>query len=191
MAAFDEPVFPARRRALLLMLMVATGSTPAAAGQHARAAEPWIGADRLQSPGIAAQPQAPAAAEPGRHGQPPAQSWAPLADDVVIRRTAYGVPHILAESLRAFGFGLAYVQVEDYGLRVPQGLIAARGELARHVGYHEIDSDFVNRRRYERAVETYHLLPEDTRAVLEGFAAGVNYYVELHADEFPEWLEPD
>lgn len=114
-----------------------------------------------------------------------------LADQVVVRRTAYGVPHIRAENLRAAGYAMGWVQVEDYGMDVVEGLIRARGEWSRHTGPGSIDSDAVSRRRYARAVETYPLLSPDTRDVLEGFAAGVNRYVELHPGEFPEWVRPD
>ena len=41
-----------------------------------------------------------------------------------------------------------------------------------------------------RALETYHLLHQDLRDLLEGYAAGVSYYIELHRDEVPGWIEP-
>jgi acyl-homoserine-lactone acylase len=113
-----------------------------------------------------------------------------LADQVEIRRTTHGIPHIKAENLRAAGFALGYVQLEDYGDRVPLGLIRARGEAARHLGAAWIDSDLRAGLNFERALETYHLLEQDTRDIYEGFAAGVNRYIELHPEEFPEWLKP-
>jgi len=122
----------------------------------------------------------------------PAVAQAPdLADQVEILRTTYGIPHIRAENLRAAGFALGWVQVEDYGERVVLGLVRARGELARHFGPDSLDSDFRNRPIHRLAVETYHLLERDTRDVYEGFAAGVNRYIELHPDEFPDWVRPD
>lgn len=48
-------------------------------------------------------------------------------------------------------------------------------------------ADFGGRRRHARAVETYHLLEADTRAVLSGFAAGLNHFVRVRGDELPEW----
>jgi len=71
----------------------------------------------------------------------PAVAQAPdLADQVEILRTTYGIPHIRAENLRAAGFALGWVQVEDYGERVVLGLVRARGELARHFGPDSLDS---------------------------------------------------
>lgn len=113
-----------------------------------------------------------------------------LARQVEIHRTTYGVPHIRAENLRAAGFALGYAQLEDYGERVPLSLIRARGEMGLHFGRDSIDSDFSNRRSYQRALETYHRLEQDTRDVMEGFAAGVNRYIELHPDKLSDWVEP-
>jgi acyl-homoserine-lactone acylase len=109
---------------------------------------------------------------------------------VEIRRTSYGVPHILGEDLASAFFGLAYCHVEDYGERVVMGLVRARGELARYLEPDSLDSDFRNRASFARAVETYHLLDQDMRDVFEGYAAGVNHYIQLHHEEFPDWVRP-
>ena len=113
-----------------------------------------------------------------------------LARQVEIRRTTHGVPHILAENLRAAGFALGYVMVEDYGERVIRGLVQARGEMGRTFGRDEMDSDFENRLDHQRAVETYHLLDQGTRDMLDGFAAGVNHFIRVRRDEVPDWAEP-
>ncbi len=110
---------------------------------------------------------------------------------VEIVRTEYGVPHILAEDLKGMGFGLGYVQSEDYGALVAIGLVKGRGTYARHVGIDSIDGDFQARETHARAVATFHRLDPRAQAVYAGFAAGVNHYVRLHPGEFPDWLEPD
>lgn len=71
------------------------------------------------------------------------------------------------------------------------GLARVRGEMARYQGREYIEADLRRRLSYQRALDTYHLLEEDTRNLYEGFAAGVNRYIELHRGEFPEWLEPN
>jgi acyl-homoserine-lactone acylase len=135
------------------------------------------------------------ASVPMRAGPAPATTnaagWEDLAGQAEIRRTDFGVPHILAESLRAAGFALAWVQLEDYGDRVVIGLLEARGEAARHSGRGALDSDFDARRAHARAVETFGLLPGDVRDVYEGFAIGVNRYIELHPLEFDPTVRPD
>ena len=123
----------------------------------------------------------------------PAQSvqTRPYPDRVEIRRTAYGVPHILAEDLGALGFGMAWAQLEDHGLRVVVELIRARGALATVFGRDSIDSDFGRQPFHAHAVATFHELHPDTRALLEGWAAGVNAYVRSHRDELPAWAPAD
>ena len=122
---------------------------------------------------------------PAAHGQD--ESGAALARQVEVIRTAYGVPHIYADNFRALGYALGFLQVEDYGERVPLGLLRARGQLAAHQGRGALDSDFANRPSFTRAVAIYQELHEDTRAVSEGFAAGVNRYMAQHPEEFPDW----
>jgi len=109
------------------------------------------------------------------------------ATHVEVIRTAYGVPHVYAENFRALGYALGYLQMEDYGDRVPLILLGARGELARHQGVGAIDADFASLPYYLRAVETYALIDRDTRDVYEGFAIGVNHYMARNRREFPSW----
>jgi acyl-homoserine-lactone acylase len=113
-----------------------------------------------------------------------------LAERVEIRRTSYGIPHILADDLASAFFGLAYCHLEDHGERVVRGLLRSRGELARFLGRDELDSDFANRSSHARAVETFHLLDEDTRDVFRGYAVGVNHYIRSHPEEFPAGVKP-
>lgn len=113
-----------------------------------------------------------------------------LARRVEIRRTAFGVPHIRAEDLRAAAYALAYVQLEDHGARVAIGLLRARGEMGRWFGRDSMESDFFAQRAYALAVERYPQLDQGTQDVYDGFAAGVNRYVALHPAEFPSGFAP-
>jgi len=122
---------------------------------------------------------------------PDSASEAAIAARVEIIRTEYGVPHIYAEDLEAMGFGLAWAESEDWGSVTAVNLVKARGEYARWVGHDSIEGDFAAREDYALAVETWPLLEPDTRAVYEGFAAGVRHYVRLHPDLFPSWMKPD
>jgi acyl-homoserine-lactone acylase len=121
---------------------------------------------------------------------PVTRSALTLAQQVEVRRTKHGVPHIFAQNLAAAGYAEAYVQSEDYGARVALSLLHARGEVAKWYGHDSIAADFNAVPAYRRAVETYGLVDRDTRDVYEGFAAGVNRYVELHPDEFPPGFAP-
>ncbi len=133
-----------------------------------------------------------AAAASGQTAPPAATDPAiALAERVVIHRTEYGVPHILADDLEAMGFGLGYVQSEDYSISIAMAMVASRGTLARHLGPDELDADFAARPVHARAVETFHRLEPRTQDVYRGFAEGVNHYIRLHPDEFPDWVTPD
>lgn len=109
---------------------------------------------------------------------------------VEVRRTAHGVPHIRADNLEAAAYALAYVQLEDYGSRVALGLLRSRGEMGRWFGHDSIGRDFTARLTYARAVAGYPTLDSEVRSVYDGFAEGVNRYVELHPEEFPSGFAP-
>lgn len=111
--------------------------------------------------------------------------------EVEIIRTAHGVPHVRAENLRAAGYALAWLQLEDYGPRTGLSVLRARGERGRVFGRDSMNSDFGARRARKRAIATYHRLDQETRDVYDGFAIGVNRYVELHRDEFPVGMPSD
>ncbi|MGI8618739.1 MAG: penicillin acylase family protein [Gemmatimonadaceae bacterium] len=113
-----------------------------------------------------------------------------LSAQVEVIRTTHGIPHIRATSLRAAAYALAYVQLEDYGAGVAVGLLRARGEMGRWFGLDSVETDFAAQRSYRIAVQSYGRLEADTRAVYEGFAAGVNRYIALHPQEFPASFIP-
>jgi acyl-homoserine-lactone acylase len=130
----------------------------------------------------------------GRSGVVPSPTTMGSADSLIrqveVRRTTYGVPHIRAENLAALGFGEAYVQSEDYGARVALSLLRARGEMGRWFGRDSIAGDFAGRLEHARALEVYSQVDEGTRRIYEGFAAGVNRYIALHREEFPDGFAP-
>jgi acyl-homoserine-lactone acylase len=123
-------------------------------------------------------------------GQTPPPTESALAQQVEVRRTAYGVPHIKAQNLAAAAYALAYVQSEDYGARVALGLLRERGEMGKYFGRDSMETDFLARLIYRRAIEVYPRIERETREVYEGFAAGVNRYIELHPAEFPAGFAP-
>jgi acyl-homoserine-lactone acylase len=108
-------------------------------------------------------------------------------EDISIRRTEYGVPHIKASSLHKVALGLAWCEMEDYGERVVQALLLARGDAALVDGYDAIESDFIRQQSYQRTLETYFLLDQNTRDMFEGFAAGVNLYLNTYPEEIPRY----
>lgn len=110
---------------------------------------------------------------------------------VEVVRTAHGVPHIRAANLRAAGYALAWLQCEDYGAVTPTEILEASGRAAAVFGYEKIDIDFTVLRYRQPIVKGYPLLSKDTRDIYEGFAAGVNRYIELNPEQFPSQMPRD
>ena len=120
-----------------------------------------------------------------------ADSGSALAARVEIIRTEYGIPHIMADDLKAMGFGLGYVQSEDFSASIATALIESRGTYSRFTGEDALDADHTSREVHARAVRTFSRLDPNTQAVYSGFAEGVNHYIRHHADEFSDWIRPD
>jgi len=175
------PTAHGRLAALALATPAAPGATRAALAALAAAATLTALAPLPAAATAMQQPGPPATADPA----------IALAQRVEIHRTESGVPHIFADDLEAMGFGLGYVQSEDYSMSIAMAMLASRGTLARHLGPEELDGDFAARPVHARAVETFHRLDPRTQDVYRGFAEGVNHYIRLHPDEFPDWVTPD
>jgi acyl-homoserine-lactone acylase len=107
---------------------------------------------------------------------------------VEIIRTKHGVPHIRAENLRAAGYALAWLQLEDYGPGTALNVLRAHGEMGKLFGRDSMQSDFLAKRERAHAIQNFHRLDPETRDIYDGFAAGVNRYVELHPAEFPQGM---
>ena len=99
--------------------------------------------------------------------------------------TAYGVPHISGKRDADAAFGLAYAHAEDDFPSIQRALIAARGRLASVDGIAAAEGDYLVQlmgiwqvidARYESD------LSPDTRALLDGYAAGLNLYAAQHRD---------
>ena len=112
-----------------------------------------------------------------------------LADQVIIRRDSYGLPHIHAKTEEAAAFGLGYAQAEDHCVEIARRYIAARGESAKYLGT-GTDGDFLmklydnletSRRNLSRVSPLYRML-------MNAFAAGINRFVEQHRKELPDWV---
>jgi acyl-homoserine lactone acylase PvdQ len=110
-----------------------------------------------------------------------------LARETTIYRDRWGIPHIWARSDAGATFGFAYAQAEDYFARIERNYIAALGRAA------EVDGpDVVAQDRLNRALEIprlarqeYHRLDGRTRALCDGFVAGLNYYLATHPEVRP------
>lgn len=123
-------------------------------------------------------------------GAGPAGSQAPGRTLPEIIRTEHGVPHIYARDFWGAGYGLAWVELEDYGGRVVNALISGRGEMGLVYGRDSLEQDFVRRPIHAHARRMWPHLEPATRQMYDGFAAAVNDYIRSHVAEFVAGVEP-
>jgi acyl-homoserine-lactone acylase len=114
---------------------------------------------------------------------------------VVVRRTGFGIPHVLAASYRDVGFGAGYAISEDNLCGLADDILTVSGQRARFLGadattpagVNNLDSDIyyaaVNR---SGVLEAALAQPEPlgpsaaARDIVAGYAAGVNRYLAMH-----------
>lgn len=117
----------------------------------------------------------------------------PLAP-IEIRRDAQGVPHIAAADARDAAFALGFVHAQDRLWQMDMMRRYGAGRLAEVVGPRALDTDRMMRtlgvyRLAERAVDQ---VDDDTRAVLEAYAKGINAFLASRSGALPpEFLALD
>jgi len=115
-----------------------------------------------------------------------------LKSQVAIYRDKWGIPHIYGKTDEATMFGYGYAQAEDRLEAIFHWIIEAEGRGAEFFGEDHLRSDIIVHafRTPQIVREKYNLLPEKIRRCLEGFAEGINYYMETHPDKVPEYAFP-
>lgn len=131
-----------------------------------------------------------------------------------IRRTSYGIPHIRAEDEGSIGYGLGLAFAQDNFCVFADEMVSVNGLRSRYFGPDlvagpDIDSGYVNSRNYaldvfyrlvnspERVETAWNRQSPKMKAMLEGYAAGVNRYLsDTGRDRLPEacrnaeWVRP-
>jgi acyl-homoserine-lactone acylase len=151
----------------------------------------WIGAVALLTLTLLAWSRARRALFP-KPAPPDAATLAHVAA-VRILRDAWGVPHIFGKSDADAAFGLAYANAEDDWPTMQGVLAAARGQLSLLLlSETAVANDYyVSLVRVADQVDAeYDALAPDTRAMLEGYARGINYYAWKHPAEADGRLLP-
>lgn len=113
-----------------------------------------------------------------------------LAQQAIIRRDTYGIPHILAETEEAAAFAFGYAQAEDHAAEIGRRYISARGDEARHFGERGLANDVAMAQFDNLPVATAALerITPLYRRIIGAYAAGVNRYVRAHRNQLPEWM---
>ncbi|HEY2854002.1 MAG TPA: penicillin acylase family protein [Gemmatimonadaceae bacterium] len=109
------------------------------------------------------------------------------ARNVTITRDSWGIPHVHGKTDADAVFGLVYAQAEDDFNRVETNFINAMGRLAEAEGEREIYRDL----RMKLFIDPdtlkaqYASSPEWLKALMNGWADGLNYYLQTHPDVKP------
>src|SRR3569623_192437 len=111
---------------------------------------------------------------------PPAHRY-----DVTIARDTFGVPHIFGASDPDVAYCIAYAHAEDDFSTLQEVLAMVRGRLGAMTGADGAKTDFALHFLDARATvdRDYDKQPADVRALLDGYASGLNKYAERHPDE--------
>jgi len=111
---------------------------------------------------------------------------------VTILRDTWGVPHIFGQTDADAAYGLAYAHAEDDFDTIQLSLAAARGQLGPIAGAELAPNDFLVQllRLPEVVAAGYPTLTPETRALVEGYANGLNYYAALHEEDAYPGLFP-
>jgi acyl-homoserine-lactone acylase len=105
--------------------------------------------------------------------------------DVEIIRDGFGVPHINGKTDADAAYGLAFAHAEDDFPTIEEVVSMTRGRYGAIAGKDGAQVDYVFHLLGVRDTveQRYDEIPADVRAVLEGYAAGLNHYAEKHPDE--------
>ncbi|MXO89477.1 penicillin acylase family protein [Pontixanthobacter aquaemixtae] len=102
-----------------------------------------------------------------------------------ILRSEFGVPHIYGETDADVAYGVAIAHAEDDFFTLQDVVAMARGRYGAIAGeegaqidyaYHLLDARGTAERHYGK-------LPQDTRALFEAYATGLNQFAQEHPDE--------
>ncbi|MGB8331487.1 MAG: penicillin acylase family protein [Polyangiales bacterium] len=97
-----------------------------------------------------------------------------------IVRTKYGIPHITGSNWGDLGYGEGYAYAQDNFCVLMREIVSANGQAARYFGEEYANEDFVFRMVNSDEYIENEFLPahsDDVRALLEGYAAGMNRYL--------------
>jgi penicillin amidase len=110
-----------------------------------------------------------------------------LLAPVEVIRDEWGVPHIYAENEHDLFFAQGYVHAQDRLWQMEFNRRIGSGTLSAVLGEATLDTDrFLRTIGLRRAAEQdWAQLEDETRAIMEAYAEGVNAYIETHRDRLP------
>ena len=111
---------------------------------------------------------------------PPAHRY-----DSVIARDRWGVPHIFGKTDPDVAYGIGYAHAEDDFSTLQEVLAMTRGRLGAMTGGDGAKTDYAVHLLGAQATvaRDYDKQPADVRALLDGYASGLNRYAAQHPGE--------
>lgn len=143
----------------------------------------WIGAAPaavlLMGPLVVTTPASAAVSTRGDVVAARASEDAVTRGRIRIVRDTFGVPHVYASTVRDLFAGYGYVVGQDRLFQMEMAKRATQGKVAEVLGEAYVDFDISIRRNFTPASIRRQLdaLPSADRAILEGYAAGLNAWI--------------
>ncbi len=121
---------------------------------------------------------------------PEVARWESRAANVTIIRDDWGIAHIHGPTDADAVFGMAYAQAEDDFNRVETNFLNSQGRLAEAQGEDAIWRDLRMRMFIdpEEMKAQYAAAPDWLKALMDGWADGLNYYLHTHPEVKPRVL---
>ena len=123
-----------------------------------------------------------------------------LHNEVQLRWTEHGIPHIKANSWEGLGYGFAYAFASNTICVLAREFVTVRGEQAKYFGATEAN---INQDAFHRALLNQDKLDDylnfgsaDSVAMDAGYIKGYNDYIQTHRGAMPEscnnasWIKP-
>jgi acyl-homoserine-lactone acylase len=113
------------------------------------------------------------------------------ADRITITRDDWGIAHVHGKTDADAVFGAVYAQAEDDFNRVETNFINSQGRLAEAEGEREIYRDLRMKLFIDPAEmkAIYAKAPAAMKALMDGWADGLNYYLATHPNVIPRVIK--
>ena len=125
----------------------------------------------------------------GGDGVPEPSSPKPLPSgtSAEVRRTSYGIPHIIANDEKGLGYGVGYAYAQDNFCVLADEIVTVNGDRSRYFGAsaaniyqrNNLRMDFYFKLINDNAAadDTWNKQSAEMKALFEGYALGVNRYL--------------
>ncbi len=123
-----------------------------------------------------------------------------IKNEVQLRFTSHGIPHVKAESWEGLGYGFAHAVATNTVCVLAKELITVRGEKAKYFGDSErnINGDAFHKALLHPGKIDEYLASssQDNKEMDKGYAAGYNNFLEVKKGQLPascngaDWVKP-